>query len=411
MPFLDDDEARKKAQRNPLTEYFGEKGPVAAAPAPAAEPAPAPAPATNVGGGAQQRAPAPTNFANFSRVQSANRDVSSREASLYGQRATAKVDKARTSLDALRARFGGEVKAGTVAGAQQGFALPTGTGGGLMGEATRPSLGGGLTSDEMMVNAGRSYSGPGGLGDINNVDDTYAATLAAEQNLDALGSEGGMQALIQRQNQQGSIGGSKLSGALIGSAGRKDFDALRARFNPEGDLEKAETEAASQATAAGEQSKANAKQWGELGGAKVASDAAEAARLAAKATGEADKAKKREADKKMNADFDATVKDEGLLGAKSVFEYLDPTNYIGGGKRSAGMKFFGDLGQENYKGNISWLDSPLDRDVFSQMDAAQWEELAGLTGPAQRNWINTRAAELKNGSGRPRGTYQSARGH
>ncbi len=261
--------------------------------------------------------------------------------------------------------------------------------------------GGGLTSEQMLANAGKSYDGPMGLG-IQGIEDTYASTLAAQQNLDAIGSQEGLQSLVGGQE-----GNARLSGALIGNAGRKDFDALRARFNPDGDLDKAEKDAMAQATAARDTSKKNAAEWKTLGDQTKGEEDAEAARRKAFHQKQEDEAAQLEADKKWQADWNATDKGDGRLVAKSVFEYLDPLNYIGGGQRSAGMKFFGDLGHENYAGNISWLDNADDKLVYSQMDAAQWEELSRLTGPAQRNWINQRYAELYNKTGRPRGTYQS----
>jgi len=402
IPFPEDDERRR---RDPLTERFGGAAPPARAMAPPPPAAPPPAaPATNVGTGAN--GPSPTGFTNFARVQSANRDVSQREAASYGRRAEAKADSAKQSLDALNARFGGAVNAGTVGAPQNGFAAQPPDGAGLVGESTRPTLGGGLTSSQMFENADKTYSGPGGLGDIEGVDDAYSAKLGAEQNLDALGTEAGVSALVQQQNAFNGEGNNELSGALIGGAGRADFDALRARFNPDADFAKAETAAADRAKSAKAESTRNAEGWRALGDKTKGTEDATAAAEAAKAEGKAAAEAKVKLDKRIADDFAATVKDAGTLGAKSVFEHLDPLNYIGGGKRNTVMDSIGSTFGEDFRGNISWQDSPLDRDVFSQMDDVQWAELSGLTGPAQRNWINTRAAQLKNGTGRKRGTYK-----
>jgi hypothetical protein len=415
QPIDVDEEARKqKSAENPLVKYFGADSPTKTPAAPvtqAAPAAPAATQATNVGpgantGAAAQRRPAPTSFTNFSRVQGANKDASTRQAQQYGARATLAGTQAQTSLGALKARFGGQLAAGTVAapGEADGPGYdpdnPNADSNGIVGPA----------SDLAYANAEKGYTGPAGLGEIEGVDDTVASMLGAQQGLNALGDDaGGMQALIQQQNPQGTEGTSKLSAALVGSAGRKDFDALRARFNPEADFDKADAEAMAQATAAGESSTANAGAWRELGDkSKVREDAMSAQAEAARKK-DAEDAATREKDKQWQADFAATDKGEARLGAKTVFEYLDPINYVSGGKRGFGMKFLGDTFGEDYKGNISWTDSPLDKDVYSQMDAAQWDELSQLTGVAQRNWINRRAAELKNKTGRARGTYQGHR--
>lgn len=408
-----DDEVRKKKQaENPLAQYFGGQShppaqPVAPTPRqPTPQAAPAAPAATNVGNAANTARPGPTNFTNFSRVQAANRDVSKREATAYGDRAAIKADKAKQALDALRARFSHGVNAGTVGAAEAGFAGQPTSGDGLLGESTRPTMGGGLTSDQMYANADKAYTGPAGLGEIDGADATVTDMLGAEQNLNALGGEEGLRALIQAQNGAGGEGTSGLSSALIGGAGRKDFDALRARFHPQTDFDAADTAAISEAKTAADTSKKNAADWRTLGDTTKGVEEQAAAAAAAAEKRKTDAASKAKLDKQIADDFRATVKDEGTLGAKTLFEYLDPTNYIGGGKRSAGMDWLGKTFGEDYRGNISWQNTPLDRDVFSQMDDAQWAELSGLTGVAQRNWINTRAAQLKNGTGRPRGTYK-----
>lgn len=108
-------------------------------------------------------------------------------------------------------------------------------------------------------------------------------------------------------------------------------------------------------------------------------------------------------------DFKATDKGWGRTGAKQIFEQLDPLNYFFGGKRNDVMNMLGNTFGEDFKGNISWEDTAQDRDVYSQMDAEQWEELSKLTSVGQRNWIKQRGWDLANGRGRPRGKFQSHR--
>ncbi len=413
-----EDPAAKKKREDPLADYFGGQ-PKAPPPAPVQQMQTQVAPAqmaspnmaqpSNTAQPAVQRRPGPTGFTNFNRVIAANKDVSNREAAAYGQRAQQNAQQARTSLDALRKRFGEGVAAGTLGGPEMGFAQQPADGAGLVGESTRATMGGGLNSDQMLANAQAGYTGPAGLAELEGSGDVYGSALGAEQNLNALGTEEGLQSLIQQQNQGGNQGTSQLSSALIGNAGRGDFNALRERFNPQTDADTAEKEAQGQAKAAGETSKANAAKWGTLAGETKAKEKAAADQAEALAQGGREKEAKAKADEKWKRDFAHTDKGMERAVGKGIFEYLDPLNYIGGGKRGVGMNWLGKTFGEDFKGNISWTDNKQDRDVYSQMDAPQWEELSGLTASAQRNWIDKRAVELAQGKGRPRGTYQSLR--
>lgn len=413
QPDIADEEARKKkAAENPLAQYFGgnqAQAKPAQTPPAQTQPAPAPAvpaaPPTNTGAGAQRQQP--TGFTNFSRVQAANRDVSRREAAAYGAKAESNASAAQRSLAALRARFGAQVDAGTVAGTT---AAPHE--GALMGPLD-PMSGlpvqptDNLTVEQMYEKAGQEYSGPGGLGDIEGVDDTYAQTLAADQNLNALGDDAGLQALIREGSGVGR-GTSAFSSGLIGSAGRKDFDALRARFSPEGDIEKAETESAAQARAAGDLSAKNAGDWRAFGDATQADNdrkakEAEDAAAKAKADGDAaakeqdldarfEEAMKHDADDLMNSNFESfntvfnpITQVAGQLGARDPIQdygtkLLSPASSAasGGGHRK-----------------IWW--KPEHKEVFRQMDDEQWNELRNLPQSAQARWLDTRADEVKRG--------------
>lgn len=284
-----------KAAENPLRQYFGGAGQPQQQKPPTAVQAPTPmgqvAPqSTNVGQNATQR-PGPTGFTNFSRVAAANQDVSKREATAYGQRATDNAANAAQSLRTAQQQFGNQVQAGTVgaAGMGAGGAVDPNAAG-LQAESTRPELGGGLTSAQMYLQGAKSYSGPAGLGEAPGAMDAATKALAAQQNLDAFGNPGGMQALVQQQSPNEGAGSSRLSGALIGQAGRANFDALRARFNPNADLTKAVTDSAAQAKAAGALSTKNAADWNALGDAKATDEEKLAAYDAAKGGSSADKA-------------------------------------------------------------------------------------------------------------------------
>ncbi len=267
-----------------------------AAPAPQAPPPVAP----------QPHQAAPTNYVNFSRRFSANKDVATREAAKYGQQASTAAGAAQSALGAAQQKFATGVNTGTVQGPAGGPS--TNTGGGapppsnaapvppqppppapppapasqaLSGESTRPDASSqaltgestrppdGPSMADMLAKAGQQYTGPEGL------DDAAAAQAAekAQQQLGALKDNNGIQALVNESGPSGTQGADKLSASLIGQAGRGDFDALRAKFNPNKDLLDAQANAVKTAAQAKEDSAKNASAWGDAAKAKGASDA------------------------------------------------------------------------------------------------------------------------------------------
>lgn len=323
-PTDNDEEARqRKAAENPLLSYFGGQSkqktqPSSAAQAPTQAAPTAAKAATNVGANSQpvqpaanmqttpaqsaplaqplqlqaQRSAQPTNFTNFQRYWNANADASQRTADEMGGRAAMKAAQAAQALNKSQEQFGLDVGAGTVQGPEMGGgggSLPPDGGGGLVGESTRPTLGGDLTSTQMSEKAAGTYSGPGSLGDTKGIDDTYAKALGAQQNLNALGTEGGQQALIQQQNAQGNTGTSKFSSGLTNAAGRGDFDKLRAHFNPQGDLDKAVAKSGADADAAKALSAKNASEWAKAAGVKGTQEQEKAAWDQAQAKAATDK--------------------------------------------------------------------------------------------------------------------------
>lgn len=417
---LDPTALKKKKPKDPLEERFSPQ-PLQAPPPPTKTVPPA---ATNVGSAATAaQAPVrqqPTTFTNFSRVQAANADVSKREAGMYGRRAEENALRAKNQRDALVERFGGEVQKGTVANP-----------GGMTADAP-------LTAAQeaaMNTNAEGMYEGPGGLGDVEGAEGVYASTLGAEQNLDALGSDAGVSALIQQRNQFNSEGNNALSGSLIGSAGRKDFDALRARFNPEADLMKAETDAAGAADKARTDSDANAKSWGSMRDTRAA--AAEAQRLK-DAEGEAPSAAqdalaslpisqlnnpmagvdKRDpvAVAKAKADFEqfrmAVQKDAGdefrtamhaaspltnLVGDVLKSDWVTPIEGVG---NQVGQMVHGSEATKKANGggvytgqHIPWQ-FETDWPVYRSMTSADWARLRGMNTHAQKRWIAQRRDDI-----------------
>lgn len=278
MQNTDDEEVRKKA-KNPLTEYFGgqpkqpqaPQQPVTQAPPQGQNTQPQPAaaaPSTNVGGGAMANATqaaqlpmaapavqqAPTNFVNFKRYFNANKDIAEGRAQQMGGGVAGVAAGAAGQLGAVKDAFGNAVAAGTVTG-------PNG----------EP-----LTAAEMQARSEAGYTGPMGLNDAAGYAEAVKAAEQAQQQLGALGSTGGIQALLDRSHPEGS-GTSKFSSMLAGAAGKQGFDALRARFNPNADLLKAGTEAEKQATTAKASSTANAAEWAKAAGLQLDKETAQAA--------------------------------------------------------------------------------------------------------------------------------------
>ncbi len=436
QPDIDEEARRRKAAENPLLQYFGgaemqakPAQPVAQgapigqpnAPQPPPQAATPAAPATNTGAGANtgnaaaQHRQAPTGFTNFSRVQAANRDVSQREAAAHGARATAKANAAQQSLEALRARFGAQVDAGTVPSATN----PTPAAPGALNNldpmsgvpigpvADRPLVFDRSTA-EMYGEGAKEYSGPGGLGDVEGVGDTYAATLAADENLGLLGDDAGLQELIEERSG-GNKGSSAFSSGLIGSAGRKDFDALRARFNPEGDIERAETESVAQADAARGTSKANAAEWNRLGDEETARQKAATddydRQVAEKAAGDKKKKEGAEFEAKWQGAMAHDLDDTMNSNFESFNSVMSPLTQVMGqlGMRDAIHDYGTNLlspssGSQSGGGSRKIWWQPEHKEVYRQMDDSQWSELRALPQAAQARWLDTRKRELETGS-------------
>ncbi len=242
-------------------------------------------------------------FVNFAQRFGANQDVAKREAAKYGQQATGAVGAAQQSLGAAQQKFTQGVNTGTVqapggapstnTGAaapvpqaaapvapQQPVAPPAPNfpttpddGQALTGESTRTPESSGPTIAEMLAKANQKYTGPAGL---EGTEDAAQKAWAAQQQLDLLGSNksagetagSNMATLVNESGPSGSRGADALSGALISSAGRKDFDALRAKFNPNKELLDAQDKATATAKQAKADSETNAKAWGDAATAK-----------------------------------------------------------------------------------------------------------------------------------------------
>lgn len=478
---VDQQARQRKAAENPLVSYFSGK-PQAPAPSPTTPPQPQPAvettaqtppakkpqaaaPTTNVGGGAvapqtqpataqlalppqqvqQQHAAAPTDFTNYQRYFNANADTAQRTAGEIGGRAALKSAQAAKALQDSQAQFDQAAAAGTVGafdpGTHQEMADPNGIAAGSIYDVANNQM----SSAELAAKADGTYTGLGSLGDTTNIGNAYSAALGAQQNLDALGSEPGLQALIQEQNPQGDAGTSKLSAGLVNAAGRGDFDKLKAAFNPQANLDKAVTDSGAKADAAAALSAKNADEWARQAGikgtqeqndqalaqqkAKAAQDGLDATTKARLSQVPTDQNQMKNplygvdlsnpAEVKARSDEFAKYQEAmHLTDANQVDRTFDdvnaalsPISWFAGGAgkadpiHAAGVKTYGNTGQASQTGSTSGIPIGWDRFgpagfwVWRSMTADDWNTLnskppTSITGNDQQGWIRTRLQQL-----------------
>jgi hypothetical protein len=77
---------------------------------------------------------------------------------------------------------------------------------------------------------GGVFTGPTGLAEQTGAKEAQAAMQTAEQNINQTGTQAGTEAVLNQQRTPSTAGGSRLDGALVGTAGSKMFDALRAKY-------------------------------------------------------------------------------------------------------------------------------------------------------------------------------------
>lgn len=250
--------------------------------------------------------PAPVGYVNFQNYFGANGQAAKNTANKLAGQATTAAGKASDALNTAKDQFGNAVTAGSVPTAPvQANSTNTGTGaatssagapasntgasantsttppvgrtytppalpgsnsGALTGESTRPETGGGMTAAQMQANADKTYTGPGGLYDAAGYQQAQNADNYAQNQLNALGSAGGVQALIQQGNPGGNASTSAFSAGLTGSAGQSQFDKLRAQFSPDKDFQKAQADAGKTAAQAKLDSAKNADDWAAMAG-------------------------------------------------------------------------------------------------------------------------------------------------
>lgn len=210
------------------------------------------------GQGAQAR----SRFVNFDRYFNANRDAANATAQGLAKDTQDKIDKSRAGMQARVDGFNGQsnpaaapptARSGPKGGnvGNVGNTAP-GNSAGFVGAGaldSAPEVGPANSAvvprsrEELESAAKETYTGPTSLEDMGGNEAAYADSYAADQDASALGSEGGIQALLQRKNQNLTQGGSLLDAQLSGQAGNRDFSALRARFDPSKEWQAADASA------------------------------------------------------------------------------------------------------------------------------------------------------------------------
>lgn len=454
---------QKKAAENPLVSYFSgqpsQKAPQAAAaqapaaPPPAANQTAAQPRSTNVGQQAvtnmapqqgQQVQPGQAKpatgaggFTNYAQYFNANKDAAGRTSAAIAGQTALKAAQARKALEDQQAKFSQDVAAGTVgaydAGTHQQLADPNGIEPGTQHEVANTQM----STDALAAQGQRAYTGPGGLGDEAGIAGAYDKANAAQQNLNALGAEGGVQALIQGDNPQGNAGTSRFSAGLVGEAGRGAFDALRAHFNPQQELDAAAKASGAQSDAAKALSAKNADEWARQAGVQGTAEAnaqalqqqksqADAAALSAASqkalstlppagqesnvmaglTPGTPEYKQRGAE--LDA-FNAATKTNTGDDARDVLNALSPSQGISeaiGNRNPLGDYFTGTYhpGEGSASGSthgdhIPWGQATSNPTqafwVYRQMTPAQWQEINSLPHNGQKEWIAKRLQQIR----------------
>lgn len=185
----------------------------------------------------QSQAPTagPTDFVNFDRIFSANADVATQRA---GELATG-VEKQATEANMAGVSAADQYQKALAASAKpayQGQSLYGSTGGTKRqelrgdGPQTGEVVSGGPTNvDQARQYASGTFDQPKSLLETQYGKDAQSKIGKAQGAINQLGPDGDLQSLIQ--NRYGASGGSKMDAALLGSAGRGQFDDLYRGFS------------------------------------------------------------------------------------------------------------------------------------------------------------------------------------
>lgn len=269
------------------------------------------------------------------------------------------------------------------------------------------------TSADAAARAKKSaYSGPAGL---DAVDPTLAGNVAdAVQRVKTAGTSSGQTAILgeaygQGRGAQTTAGGMFDSFLLSGANGGATMRDAQAQYGGlEGDYANAQAQGAGTVAAAKGQAGANVSKWDQL-----------SRQLLDKETQDAD-SKKRSADEasfeaKWQAAQGANAGDEINRAFNAFNSVMSPITQVAHATGNAdpvqryGTKLITPQGGEASGGSngqkIWW--KPQHKEVFRQMDPAQWAELNQLPPTMQSRWLDIRAEEVK--AGKPHAAFNSTK--
>lgn len=331
----------------------------------------------------------PSSWVNFQDYLGVNQDSGQAMADAVAGNVSQTADAARGALQ-------------TAQGTVQRAASQAGTG----------RVAAGSASDASMGAAGSGYSGPESL-DATNTD--LAGQIAdAQARVARSGTSGGQAQILGevygKAGGPAGVGGGALDSALLsGVGGGATMRGLQTSYGKLGDEYAGAQKMAGEQVAAGKQAAAAQKgRWDalsqQLGG---------------------EEAQRRAAADKANADADFEAKWAAAQGSNTLDEVnrafgsfnsiMSPITQVAEntGNRDpisdwgrnlihpdAGKNSGGTRGQK-----IWW--QPQHKEVYRQMDPAQWQELNSLPPQAQQGWLEQRRQELA--TGRPHARYDATR--
>lgn len=344
----------------------------------------------------QDSGPSATGYVNFDRFFNANQSGAEKTAQKTQQDVANKADTAKASLGKLQQGFGSAVQQGTVQGPDQGARDYAATGqvkgpvssqvaqaqpsAAVANQAaaraqSQPAKAHDPTADEYQsqINARKNgtYSGPTSLDVMSGYGNASQQAHAAQDALDATKSQGGLQGLLQSENQ-GAPGGysdaqSAFDAALVGQAGGQGFANQRNYYGNFEDLfNNAAQQAGGQVGQAQQASKEAVGQWGAV-------DAANQARQAAPAPGDGSV--------RLDAAGGTLGPTPGSTGAGAGTSLGSASDYV---------PIMKDMGIAT--DNDGHPTTVADKKAMQGMTDADWKALSNMTPEQRKAWWDKRKA-------------------
>lgn len=269
----------------------------------------------------------------------------------------------------------------------------------------------GSTTEAAIGGANAAYSGPESL---DAADPNLGKTIAdASARVQRAGTAGGQASLLSeiygpQQGPAGAGGGMLDSALLSGVGGGATMQGLQSQFGKLGEQYKGAQKTAADQIAAGKQAATAAQgQWDALS-KKLAGEEATRRGAADKAVADAD------FEAKWAAAQGSNTLDEVNRAFSSFNAIMSPISQVA--ENTGNRDPIADWGRQlihpdagkasgGTRGQKIWW-QPHQKEVFRQMDPAQWQVLNSLPPQAQQRWIEQRRQEIE--SGRPAQPFRQA---